>query len=407
LSPSARRALRVVGREADERGWPVYLVGGTVRDLLLGRDPLDLDVAVEGSAPALAKAVSRRAGVELVSESPFGTASLRFGRPGPDLRVDLASTRAETYPEPAALPEVRPAPIADDLARRDFSVNAMAVRLLRGGKARVIDPFGGRQDLSGRVIRMLHRESPKDDPTRAFRAVRYAIRLGFRIEPATRRWIGEAVRAGAMDRVSGDRLRRELFLLFSEAPVLRAVSILERYGLLRTVSGNHEAGADVRSALGRIRHRPRSVPPQDFATAVLILLAAPLPARFRARFWKRLGSADPLDGRPLSALVARIRALSRRRARASEWSHAVGTLAPAILEAAAAVVAPGDAERLRAMRRLSDRTVLSIRGADLVRAGIAPGPGIGRALQATRRALLDGRISPDEELRFAVAEAAR
>src|SRR6185369_1698085 len=159
-----------------------------------------------------------------------------------------AGSRRETYGRPAALPRVEPAPIAEDLARRDFTINSMALELAPG--ARLLDPFGGRADLEGRVVRMLHADSPGDDPTRSFRAARYANPLGFRIEPRTRRWIAEASRHGDVDRLSGDRLRRELRLLFSEENRAGSVRLLRGLGLDRQI---HPALTGDAPALSRLR----------------------------------------------------------------------------------------------------------------------------------------------------------
>src|SRR4051794_33719546 len=157
-------------------GTPAYLVGGAVRDLLLGReDRADIDVVVEGDVAAIAAAL----GGEARSHERFGTATVRVG----DLVADLAAARAESYAHPGALPEVRPAALADDLARRDFSVNAMAIPL--GGEARLIDPHEGAGDVERRALRVLHGRSFVDDPTRALRAARYAARLGFALDPET------------------------------------------------------------------------------------------------------------------------------------------------------------------------------------------------------------------------------
>src|SRR5947208_15725938 len=136
---------------------PGFLVGGAVRDLLLGRGTVDLDVAIEGDARAVARELAGRLGGEAKEHERFGTATVRAG----DLVVDLATTRRETYAEPGALPEVEPSSIEEDLARRDFTVNAMAMRLPDG---EILDPHKGRADLEGRVIRVLHDRSFVDDP---------------------------------------------------------------------------------------------------------------------------------------------------------------------------------------------------------------------------------------------------
>src|SRR5262249_43072217 len=157
-----------------------------------------------------------------VAHPRFGTATLAL--PG-GAHLDVASARAETYAHPGALPRVRAGHLAADLARRDFTINAMALRLAPG-EPRLEDPHRGPSDLARGLVRMLHPGSPHDDPTRAFRAVLYANRLGFRIAPATRRWIREAVDSGAFERISGDRRRRELVRILSEPRRAAAVSAM-------------------------------------------------------------------------------------------------------------------------------------------------------------------------------------
>ncbi|MFY9552480.1 MAG: tRNA nucleotidyltransferase, partial [Thermoanaerobaculia bacterium] len=183
----------------------MYLAGGVVRDLLLGRPVKDLDLAVEGDAEAYSRSLAEALSASRRAHGRFGTATLEL--PSGD-RLDVASTRRETYAGPGALPDVTSGgPIEEDLRRRDFTVNALALEVAPG--RRLVDPFGGRADLARGVIRFLHALSPQDDPTRALRAVRYANRLGFRIAPSARTAIRAAIASGAFRGVSGDRLRRE------------------------------------------------------------------------------------------------------------------------------------------------------------------------------------------------------
>ena len=221
-------ALALAAREA---AVDAYLVGGAVRDLLLRRDPVDVDVALEGSVRTAASVVSsltREAGWSCEARHErFGTATLRG--PGGE-RVDLAATREETYPHPGALPVVKAGvPIGRDLARRDFTVHAMAFRVGDAGIERpLVDPFGGESDLELRSIRLLHEASLADDPTRVFRAARYAARLDFRLDPGFEAAMRRGVDAGAFSRISGDRLRRALHEVLSEDNRAVAVEILRR-----------------------------------------------------------------------------------------------------------------------------------------------------------------------------------
>src|SRR5262245_3831958 len=198
------------------RGQGVYLVGGTVRDILLGRASFDVDIAVEGDALAFAGQL----GGELTGHGRFGTAVVHF----PDGRHwDVVTARRETYRAPAALPDVEAGTIEDDLARRDFTVNAMAASL-GDDFGRIVDPHDGRADLDARVIRVLHPQSFVDDPTRIFRAVRYESRLGFRMDAETERLAREGVAGTAL--LSPARFREEVVALLSEEEVEGAVERL-------------------------------------------------------------------------------------------------------------------------------------------------------------------------------------
>src|SRR5262249_55719880 len=159
-----------IGRLADERGVAVYLVGGVVRDLLLKREILDLDLTVEEDGIAFARLVADRCGAGLAVFERFATARLAVHD---GLKIDIATTRGESYAQPALLPTVRPASIEEDLSRRDFTINAIAVQLNSHQFGRVLDPYGGQRDLRARTIRVMHAGSFQDDPTRIFRAIRF------------------------------------------------------------------------------------------------------------------------------------------------------------------------------------------------------------------------------------------
>ena len=176
----ARHLLEALQELAGDRGLRPHLVGGPVRDWLLGLPIHDLDVVVEGDAPALARALARALDGKVIVHHRFGTATVTVGKAS----IDLVTARKETYPYPGALPEVQPATLADDLARRDFTVNAMALPL-GGARDVLVDPLGGDADLKSGTIRIIHGGSFRDDPTRMFRAARYEQRLGFAMDEQT------------------------------------------------------------------------------------------------------------------------------------------------------------------------------------------------------------------------------
>lgn len=234
-TPGATAVLIAVGRAAADAGLAVHLVGGGVRDALLSRATRDLDFAVEAPARgvfALASRLGVRAGWRVEAEhARFGTATLSAPA---GLRVDLAATRSESYPGPASLPVVSGgAGIDKDLGRRDVTIHAMARRVRRDGSLGPLhDPFGGRQDLEARRLRLLHDRSLVDDPTRAFRVVRYATRLGFGIDPSFDLQLRAAREAGAFTALSGDRLRRAVEEVLGEKALGTAINLLLDFGLL-------------------------------------------------------------------------------------------------------------------------------------------------------------------------------
>ena len=230
LSQKRLSLLRELGNLADEGGVSLYLVGGVVRDLLLKRENWDLDLTVEGDGIAFARLVADRYGAGLAVFERFATARLAF----PDgLKMDIATTRRESYAQPALLPTVQSASIEEDLSRRDFTINAMAIQLNRATFGQLFDPYGGQRDLPARTLRVLHEGSFQDDPTRIFRAIRFEQRFGFRLETTTLRLLAQAASTNLIQRLSGPRLQNEVLLLFAERDPARAMARLGQLKLLR------------------------------------------------------------------------------------------------------------------------------------------------------------------------------
>jgi len=199
----------------------VYLVGGFVRDLILGVKNLDLDIVVEGDGIKFAEVLSQKLNVGLIRHRRFGTATVILKK---YLKVDIATARQEYYPQPAHLPEVTRGVLKDDLARRDFTINAMAISINRQDFGRFVDCFGGRQDLANKKIRILHNLSFIDDPTRILRAIRFEQRYNFKIEPKTLNLLREANGLNMLERVSRERLRDELILILEEGHPLKPLN---------------------------------------------------------------------------------------------------------------------------------------------------------------------------------------
>lgn len=343
-------------------GTDAWLIGGAVRDLLLGGTRADLDVVVEGDAAGVAAIL----GAEPKSHERFGTASVILG----EVRIDVARARSETYAHPGALPDVEPAALGDDLARRDFTVNAMALPL--SGEAELIDPHGGRADLEAGLLRVLHDRSFEDDPTRALRAARYAARLGLALEGETARLLA----ATHLGSVSADRVDAELRRLLTEESAPGALALLARWGL---------AGIDD-SAPDRVRAARELLGDPDWAEVVdasRFLFEAARPSD-EAR---RAMTAVPRQAPP----------------RASAAMAALERVSPVHL----AMARIGGSEWLDRWAREWRKVRLEISGEDLMEAGVAQGPAVGGGLQAALSARLDGEISTrEEELRVALAAAA-
>ena len=351
--------LRTVGETV-----PAYLVGGAVRDLLLGKSRTDLDVVVEADVGPLAKTL----GGEVTTHDRFETATVRLG----DISVDLARSRAETYAQPGALPEVRPAPVQEDLARRDFTVNAMALPLR--GPAELIDPHDGLRDLGLGLLRVLHPRSFSDDPTRALRAARYAARLDMELEPNTAKQMAII----DLSSVSVDRIDAEVRKIAAEETAPRALELIREW---------HLAGIP-EEAVG--------------LTAAIKELAA-------SELWS--DAADPVDaiaalveqGAPAEAVREQARALAQATPeRPSDVVRAVGSAPPVaqlLGRAMGAAWLDDYVSRLRGVR-------LEIDGGDLMAAGVPEGPAVGRGLAAALYAKLDGEISGrEDELNVALAAA--
>ncbi len=415
LAPALRGRVETITAVSRRLGVPAYLVGGLVRDLLLGRENRDLDVVVEGDGPAFARELAAELGARVRVHEAFLTAVVTESD---GFQIDVATARSEFYRAPAALPEVQMSPLRQDLYRRDFTINTLALRLGPEGTPELIDYFGGRRDLRDGVLRVLHSLSFIDDPTRALRAVRLELRLCFAMSPETLRLLAVAVGEGAFDQLSGARLREELALLLDDPTIaLRGLERLEELGLLSVLHPRLALDAAARARLGGAlaahdwyRLEGLADPPARLGRLLLLALAGGLEAAERERLARRLMLPEE-DRRTLAELPERLAAaravLRRPRVAPHEVSEALAGLSG---EELLLLMAEED-ERGRGWvrRELTElrRVEPAARGADLLAAGVPPGPWVGEALRATRRARLDGRIAPEDELAFALEHVAR
>jgi tRNA nucleotidyltransferase (CCA-adding enzyme) len=378
---------------------PTYLVGGWVRDLLRGEQPeRGPDLTVEGDAPLVARALADRLRGEVREFERFRTAIVRIG----DVEVDLVTSRKETYEEPGALPRVEAASLREDLARRDFAVNAMAIALKGDDLGHLYDPHGGLSDLDASVLRVLHDRSFIDDPTRLLRGVRFEARLGFRFDPDTEVVAREAIASEALGTVSADRTGRELVKMLEETEAPAAVRRLKELEIHTALHPALDPDPEqvASAALGAVTLGANRV------TSELAAMVVGNPQELD--LWV---AALPLEARDRDAVARAARvaprlctALREREHTPSELRALLGSEPPEALALALALGAPSEPV-LRWITSLS-AVGLEIGGDDLLEAGVPEGPAIGRALEETLRRKLDGLVDGrDEELETALALA--
>ncbi len=407
LAPDVLRLLAEVGRFADEARSRAFAVGGVVRDLLVdgpadaGAGRRDVDVVVEGDGLGVARRTARKFGATLTVHDAFGTASLAGLAVE---RLDVATARREHYAAPGALPTVRGGRILDDLERRDFSVNAMAVELSSGAFG-LLDPTGGRQDIVLRRIRVLHPVSFVEDPTRVFRAVRYATRLGFRLDRPSLRALSLALRLAPYPALSGRRIAAEVERVLDDSAPGSALGRLAALGAFRLLDPRFRASPGLRARLAALEAATAWLRRRRLAATTLELTALAIVADQRAEVaasaLRRLG----FSGGPLERLL---RALERAPALVERLVPARGGppsgRAAALREGSAVDLAwawwsGGDAVRAEVDWYLESAARVSgeLRGDDLLDLGVPRGPAIGLTLRKLRDARIDGEVRSRED----------
>jgi tRNA nucleotidyltransferase (CCA-adding enzyme) len=411
LSPGIKTLFVDLGQTADAMGCTLYVVGGWPRDLLLNRPNFDVDVVVEGDGMAFAEAFVSKKGGRVVSHEQFQTAMIVLED---GCKVDVASARRERYERPGALPTVQSSGIAQDLCRRDFTINSMAIQLNTAGYGRLVDLFGGRRDLEQKTVRVLHERSFVEDPTRIMRAVRFEQRFGFRMERTTEQLLRRAVEDRMLERVSSERIREELILLLREEHPFKPLLRLDELGVLRALHPGLRIDGDRKDLFVRIgealswfgqRH------PDDVVDRWMLFF---------------LGLADALGVEEKSAFAEKLK--MHRKVR--ELVREIGSFVEVVASLTEARIPPSRIYRLLKpmktesvlllMARTTDALVkqrivlyldrlrdasIELSGRDLVHMGIPEGPIFRTILEGVLEAKIDGRVHSKAEERILAGKA--
>ena len=377
-----------------ERAEGIYLVGGTVRDILLGEESFDVDIAVEGDAIAFARALASALGGRFTPHEKFGTAVVQYGDGG---RVDVVTTRTEFYDAPGALPTVERAGLREDLFRRDFTINAMAVSLKPDDFGRLVDPFGGRDDVVTGVVRVLHNLSFIDDPTRIFRAIRYEARYGFRLEEHSSRLARGTIEMGLVGDLSSARLRDELIALLEDPGASGGIVRLGELGVDRAIHphvvGDVEGAALFEQARALRDELAVDVPVWRLGIAVLARnLSSDEAYGWLERLKVRRRDFEQIVGaiRVAPLIVER---LASERLDASDVVALADAYAP---DAPLLALAREDRPELRDYFTRLRSVELEIGGQDLAELGLPESPRVGEVLAEIRRRKLNGELDGRE-----------
>jgi tRNA nucleotidyltransferase (CCA-adding enzyme) len=398
LSKQIQELLSTIVKEANLSGKRLYLVGGIVRDLLLNHHNLDLDLVIEGDALSLAKQIASVTKADLLIHPHFGTAKLGYS----DFTLDIATARNETYPKPGVLPIVTPATLSIDLSRRDFSINAMAISLNCDDYGKLIDPYGGENDLDKHLIRILHPDSFRDDATRILRAFRYQQRLGFVFELQTKKLIQRDIIMLAT--ISSDRLRDELGLILKEEYPEKILKQLGKIGALKNINSSLSYGEETYEDFRIARSYNLT---DQLYSLYLCLLIYPLNTSEIEQFINRLNIPSKLAGtlKDTIKLKGELHLLMDPYIRNSAIYYLlnqydlVAIQANAITSKLSAIHANIELfmNKLRHIKT-------NINGEELINLGIPAGPALGRILKAVHRARLDGEVnSRGEELQLVLS----
>jgi tRNA nucleotidyltransferase (CCA-adding enzyme) len=387
--------IRRAGAAAEKDGQRLYLVGGVVRDMLLERHNLDLDLVVEGDAIKLAREIAGGQGAKVTAHPRFGTAALRWS----NRSADIATARGETYARPGALPSVRPGTINDDLSRRDFTINAIAIELNPRSFGNVIDSHGGRRDIARQMVRVLHDRSFIDDATRIWRALRYEQRLDFRLEKSTLELLKQGT--AYLDTVSGDRIRHELERVLKEEMPEKVLRRADALGVMARVHPSLKCDDWLAETftLARERYLPDSFPqPRLYLALMCYRLTSDETEKLITCLRPPKATAQAL--RETMTVKGKMTELATPGLAPSQiyglvHGYGLTALTASSLAAGSATAAEHIELYLNVLRYVKP----ALGGDDLIEIGIPPGPKVKEVLQKLREARLDGKVTDkrDEE----------
>ncbi|MFH1798769.1 MAG: CCA tRNA nucleotidyltransferase [Candidatus Omnitrophota bacterium] len=412
----------LIGRQADSAGISVFLIGGMVRDIALGEKNYDLDIVVEGDAIQFAKSLSKKIGGALVVYEKFGTASIvkqwpvwlgESIRPDNKFKIDIASARKEVYERPAALPRVQFSSLREDLFRRDFTINAMAININKKDFGQFIDFFGGINDLKNKCVRALHEKSFIDDPTRIFRAVRFEQRFGFKIEKNTEHLIKYAIKREMFKRTENQRIRDELILMLKEANPEKAVFRMRQLDELRFIhpaltlkKSIQNTFVEIRKAAGWYKKYVTSTRMLDvwlmnFMVMLDKLTFAETEEMLRDFVFTSSESKRILSYKKTSGIIARKFSLKEKFLPSQIYFQMERLSDEEILCAMAKIGLSSGRSYVKNFLTKYRRVKLKIKGYDIKKAGILPGPVYKEILEEVLRAKLDGKLrAKKDELKY-------
>ena len=412
LGEQGAKLIALISQRAQDKNLPLYLAGGFARDLLLNQQTRDLDFVLEGDAIGFANSLAKDYGGKAQAHAPFATAKwsldegvatrLSLALDALPASLDFVRARSETYAQPAALPAVSPADIESDLRRRDFSVNALALQLSpREQSGRILDYCGGLDDLRKGLIRALHDQSFVDDPTRILRALRYALRLGFKLEATTADWMNAAL--PGLGRVTGQRLRNEIDLILREPRAGDVMLKLQELGALASIHPAFRVSPQLPELIARCQNSkpPWSTAGQDSQTLHWLALMHGISRRDAQDLCERLALTKALTQAitASASLCEQVRQLDDAAIRPSRAARILDEFPESALLAVWLLASEKPAAQARIAAYASDwrgrRPTIS--GEDLKAMGLAPGPRYRQILDRLRFAWIDGEVGSAEE----------